>query len=88
MEREISTLEKVKGTIRAARDSVWVVNNEIQKMQEAGSLSETGRNSIKRNVEHLKLVVANPTVISSGEDIVDLQTAITNGEETLNNNPS
>ena len=88
MEREISTLEKVKGTIRAARDSVWVVNNEIQKMQEAGSLSETGRNSIKRNVEHLKLVVVNPTVISSGEDIVDLQTAITNGEETLNNNPS
>lgn len=86
--QEPKTLEQIQGTIRAARDSVWVVNNEIEKMQAAGSLSEQGRNNIQRNVDHLKLVVADSEITDSGEDISDLHTTITTGETTLADNPA
>jgi hypothetical protein len=78
------TLEQIQGTIRAARDSVWVVTDEIQKLTERGELTTEGRGNIERNVGHLKLVVADPEITESGEDINDLLAAITAGEAELN----
>lgn len=83
MENTPRTLEQIQGTIRSARDSVWVVTDEIQKLTERGELTEDGRGNIERNVGHLKLVVADTELVASGEDISDLLAAITAGEAEL-----
>jgi len=84
MEREPRTLEQIQGTIRAARDSVWVVSDEIQKLTERGNLTDESRGNIERNVAHLKLVVSDSEITESGEDISDLHAAIAAGEAELN----
>jgi hypothetical protein len=83
MEQQAKTVEQIQSTIRAARDSVWVINEEIQKLSAGGSLTDDARGNIERNVEHLKIIVADAEIVASGEDISDLQTAITSGEATL-----
>lgn len=74
--------ERVDQTVRAARDSVWVINDEIQKKGE-GALSEEGRGNIERNVAHLEIVVADPKIVELGGDLSDLTAAITNGKAAL-----
>lgn len=86
MEKEARTLEQIQATIRAARDSVWVINEEIQKLTDGEPATKNSKNSIDRNVAHLKLVVADPEIVASGEDIADLQAAIANGEAKLAEN--
>lgn len=86
MEREPRTLEEIQGTIRAARDSVWVVNDEIQKLADGQPATKERKGNIDRNVSHLKLVVADSEVVASGEDIADLQAAIVAGEAKLSEN--
>ncbi len=76
--------EKIQGTIRAARNSVWVIENELQKLSEGTSLTEVAKGNIERNVEHLKIVVSNSEISESGEDISDLHAAISAGEAELN----
>jgi hypothetical protein len=76
--------EKIQETIRAARDSVWVIENELQKLSEGTSLTEVAKGNIERNVEHLKIVVSNSEISESGEDISDLHAAISAGEAELN----
>jgi hypothetical protein len=75
--------QEVEATIRAARDSVWVINNEIAKKTAAGSLSDNGRGNIERNVAHLEIVTSSPDIINSGQDISDLLAAITDGKAAL-----
>jgi hypothetical protein len=87
MENTPRTLEQIQGTIRAARDSVWVVTDEIQKLTEREELTTEGRGNIERNVGHLRLVVADTELVASGEDIADLHSAIAAGEQALQNNP-
>lgn len=87
MPEQQKTLEQIQGTIRAARDSVWVINDELQKLSEAGTLTDNNRGNIQRNVAHLKLVVADPQISESGEEIDDLNIAISAGETALENNP-
>jgi hypothetical protein len=77
------TLEEIQGTIKSARDSVWVIDNELEKLLNGQPATVEIRNSIDRNVSHLKLVVADQELIDSGEDISDLLSAITNGEDKL-----
>lgn len=81
------SLQDIQTTIRAARDSVWVINDEIQKMQASGTLTTEQRNTIQRNVDHLHIVNSDPEITGSGEDISDLVSAITLGETTIANNP-
>lgn len=83
MERELRTLEQIQGTIRAARDSVWVVDESIQKLAGGAPASEELKGNIQRNVGHLKIIVADQEVIDSGETITDLQAAIVAGEAKL-----
>lgn len=86
MEQEARTLEQIQATIRAARDSVWVVNDEIQKLADGQPATKERKGNIDRNVAHLKLVVADPEIVASGEDIADLQAAIVAGEAKLAEN--
>ena len=75
--------ERVNGTVRAARDSVWVVNDEIQKKADRGELTPEGRGNIERNVAHLEIVMSDPNMVSLGGDLSDLTAAITNGKAAL-----
>lgn len=82
------TQEQILATIRAARDSVWVINDSLEKLAAGAPLDEQLRGNIDRNVSHLKLVVANPEIANSGEDISDLHAAISAGEAALNPPPA
>ena len=83
MEREPRTLEEIQATIRAARDSVWVINSTIASLNEGKLANASRKSDIDRNVSHLKLVVADPEILASGQDIGDLFTAIEEGEAKL-----
>ncbi len=82
-EQELTPQQRVEGTVRAARDSVWVVNDEIQKKADRGELTAEGRGNIERNVAHLEIVMADPQVVEHGGDLSDLTAAITNGKAAL-----
>jgi hypothetical protein len=86
MENETRTLEQIQATISAARDSVWVVTDELQKIADGEAATAERKGNIERNVSHLKLVVAAQDVIDSGEDISDLIAAIAAGESKLAEN--
>ena len=75
--------ERVNRTVSAARDSVWVVNDEIQKKADRGELTPEGRGNIERNVAHLEIVMSDPNIVSLGGDLSDLTAAITNGKAAL-----
>lgn len=75
--------ESVNNTVHAARDSVWVINDELQKMSDRGELTADGRGNIERNVGHLETVMSNPRVVELGGDLSDLTAAITNGKAAL-----
>ncbi len=77
------TQEQILDTIRAARDSVWVISDSLNKLTNGHELNNELRGNIERNVSHLKLVVSNPEISGSGQDISDLHAAITNGEAAL-----
>lgn len=77
------TQEDLIRTIVVARDSVWVVNNEIQKKAENGTLTEEGKGNIQRNVSHLEIVTSDAEIVNCGEDISDLLAAITAGKAIL-----
>jgi hypothetical protein len=79
---EQMTQEQITGTIRAARDSVWAIDDALEKAAGSGLTTDL-RGVVERNVSHLKLVVANPQIANSGEDISDLNQAITVGETAL-----
>ena len=42
--------ERVDGTVRAARDSVWVITDELQKKADRGELTAEGRGNIDNSV--------------------------------------
>jgi hypothetical protein len=75
--------ERVDGTVRAARDSVWVITDEIQKKADRGELTQEGRGNIERNVAHLEIVMGDPQIIELGGDLSDITAAIANGKAAL-----
>lgn len=77
------TQEQIDSTVRAARDSVWVINDEIQKMQDRGELTSEGRNNIQRNVAHLEIIMGDPDIVEKGGDLSDLVAAISAGKAAL-----
>jgi ribonucleotide monophosphatase NagD (HAD superfamily) len=79
MEERIPTAQEISQTISAARDSVWVVNDEILKE----SISKNNVEWVKRNVEHLNIIMSDKHVIGSGEDLSDLTQAIQDGTTFL-----
>lgn len=83
MEREPRTLKQIQTTIRITRDSAWVVTDEIQKLADGKPATKERKENIQRNVDHIKLIVADQEIVDSGEDIADLQAAIAAGEAKL-----
>lgn len=83
---ETMTTEEVQKYIAAARDSVTVITEQLQKLSAGESASEEIKGNIERNVEHLEIVVARQEVIDSGEDISDLQQAVASGKAKLEEN--
>lgn len=85
-QKEVPTLEQIQRIIRIARDSVWVINDEIGNLANGRPASKQRKDNIERNVYHLKGIVSNQQIIDSGEDISDLNAAITVGEAKLAEN--
>ena len=83
LEQELTPQQRVDGTVRAARDSVWVINDEIQKKADRGTLTAEGRGNIERNVAHLEIVMSDPQIVELGGDLSDLTGAISNGKAAL-----
>jgi len=83
IQREVRTPEQIAATIRAARDSVWVVNEQLAKLAGGETMNDQIKGNIQRNVDHLKLIMADSEVTGSGDDLSDLSAAITAGEAAL-----
>jgi hypothetical protein len=83
IEQELTPQERVDGTVRAARDSVWVINDELEKKQQRNELTAEGRGNIERNVAHLEIVMSDPQVVELGGDLSDLTAAIIDGKAAL-----
>lgn len=77
------TQEQIEGTVRAARDSVWVINDELSKLANNMPWNEERKGNIERNVAHLDLVMANPEISGAGLDLSDLTAAINAGKQEL-----
>ena len=65
--------------LKAARDSVAVINEAVTKNDK----SDESKDMVKRNVDHLKIVVANEEVKKANPDISDINSAITSGDNFL-----
>jgi hypothetical protein len=86
MENQTRTIEEIRGTIRAARDSVWVIEDTLTKLTGGQTPTENLKGNIERNVGHLEIVVASQDIIDSNEDIADLHAAIAAGQAKLAEN--
>lgn len=80
---EQMTEQQVTRYIRAARDSVAVINEELEKLAGGWQRSWRVKDSLKRNIGHLEIVVANEQVIACDDDCADLHKAIADGKATL-----
>ena len=80
------TQEEVNNYLRAARDSVWVINEELSKLAKGETPSDQIKGNIERNVGHLEIVVDREEVKTMGGDISELNTAITAGKAKLQQN--
>jgi hypothetical protein len=83
--QENMTQEQIEGTVRAARDSVWVINDEIAKLANNMPWNDERRGNIERNVAHLEIVMSNTQISDSGLDLSDLTAAIAAGKQELQN---
>lgn len=83
LEQRQRTQEELMKTITVARDSVWAVNNEIEKKTQSGQLTPEGKGIIERNVGHLEIVMADSEITDCGEDVSDLAAAIVAGKAAL-----
>lgn len=75
--------EKVEHDLKAAADSVSVIEESIQKLEDGAEASKEIRSNIERNVQHLKLVIGRKHVVDSGADVSSLQAAIELGDAKL-----
>lgn len=64
----------VERAISAMRDSVWVVNTESEKEVSAQTVG-----AVKRNVQHLELMMGKDEIKNAGQDLSDVTAAITAG---------
>jgi len=79
MEERIPTAQEILQTISAARDSVWVIGDEISKE----NITKQNVETVQRNVGHLGIVMSSEHVTASGEDLSDLTGAIQDGNEFI-----
>jgi predicted nucleic acid-binding Zn-ribbon protein len=83
MENQARTPEQINRTITSARDSVWVINNELEKLGDSLIASNEAKGNIERNVGHLEHIMADEEITGSGQDLSDLTKAIADGTAKL-----
>jgi len=71
---EPSSPERIAGAISAMRDSVWVINSEIEKTPSKEVVETVGR-----NVAHLELMLGKEEITEFDEDLSDVTEVITTG---------
>lgn len=80
------TIEEIRGTIKAARDSVSVITDTLEQLVAGKTANADRKGNIDRNVGHLKIVTGDQEIIDSLEDIQDLHDVIIAGEAKLAEN--
>jgi hypothetical protein len=83
---EQMTEQQVEQNIRAARDSVTVINEQLQRLTDGAAASAEIKGNLERNVGHLEIVVARAEVAEHGGDIADLHAAVAAGKAKLAEN--
>lgn len=83
---EINRQPDPAATLKSARDSVWVINDNLQKLNNGQQFTNDIKGNLERNLGHLKLVVASQYIIDSGLDVSDLNSAITAAETKIAEN--
>jgi hypothetical protein len=78
------TPEQLERLIDVARDSVTVINDQLEKLANGKRPSLVVRDNIERNVKHLEGVIAITEVIETGANVTDLEEAIVAGNAKLN----
>ena len=78
-EEATTDAEKAANQVKSAMDSVDLINNLLADEGKTQEKVDT----VRRNVEHLKIVVARDVVKNSAEDLAPLHTAITAGDTFL-----
>lgn len=78
IQETIPTEKQIAGAISAMRDSVWVINSEMEKTPSKESIE-----SIQRNVAHLELQMSNEHISNFDDDFIDINQAILSGKEFL-----
>lgn len=81
LENQVPTAEQIAGAISAMRDSVWVITSEMEK-----EVTDEVINAIDRNVGHLELQMGNEHITGAGEDLSDVEAAITAGKAFIEEN--
>lgn len=74
--------ERIDGDIAAARDSITVINEIIAKAN-GEPLSDSAKNAIARNVDHLEIMLAQPWIRNTNADLSDLEQAVVDGKAAL-----
>ena len=85
-DKEPITIEAIREIITAARDSVWVITDILQRLASGKPPYLHLKDELERNVDHLALVVASTEISESGENIQDLYDAISVGRAKLAEN--
>jgi len=75
LKNQVPTAEQIAGAISAMRDSVWVITSEMEK-----EVTDEVINAVDRNVSHLELQMGKEHITGAGEDLSDVEAAITAGK--------
>jgi len=80
-ENQVPTAEEIAGAISTMRDSVWVITSEMEK-----EVTDEVIDNIDRNVAHLELQMNNEHITGAGDDLSDVESAITAGKAFIEEN--
>lgn len=80
---ENMTTDQIEQTVRAAADSVTVIDEAIAKLANRAALSLELKGDLQRNVEHLKIVTSKQPIVDSGIELSNLISGIARGEARL-----
>jgi len=78
---EQHTPERIDQMLKAAQDSVTVIDELTGRIENGEELTEDLNNEIQRNFRHLEIVTQDQRIIDSGKDLENLKQAIQRGKD-------
>lgn len=82
LRKELTEEEQKLRTISAAKDSIFVINQTLEKLSSGEEPSSEHKGNLERNVEHLKLIVSK-NILEDPADIEAFDAAIQSGEAKI-----